>query len=409
MKKVLTCFIALVIIMSSFAGCYSYKDMNRVMFYTMGLSDERDGTFVFYGEGFKAFRAEGEKAGKEKRILLYGEGHSLIEAVEVIRNSANYPIDYSGNKSMVYSKRIAESGVEDILDLVNRDQKPSRRVYFYVYDGDAPDLISITLEDEQFIGLYLYELMNSQKDTLGVISSQYYEFIENMNTGSGINVLPVIKKETIREMSKSKSEKGNSGSGSTGGGNQGSSQSGGSEGSGKPPLDRPFLYVSGGAVFVGTKMAAQLDNRELETYKLLTSKVMSGLVETENPDYKDKEVGFTVLKNKFKPKVTIQDGRIKLDYKVDLKVVMLQAEKGIKADPETIQKLKTNLEKTTETRVNDLFEKMKKEKIDFLNIKRKLELARLDPKTDDLMDITDFNVSVKVTIDGLGELKEAYY
>jgi|GEM_PF-6394845 len=400
-------------ILSSLTSCFSYRDMNHVIFYTMGVFDENDEQFLFYGEGFKAFRAEGEKAGTEKRLALFGEGSSLTVAVGVMRNSVNYPIDYAGNKSNVFTKKIAEHGIEDVLDIVHRDQKPSLRVYMFVYDGTGSDLINFEIEDEPFMGLYLYEMMNSQKTTMDVIASQYYEFIEKQNTGSGINVLPLISKRTIEEMAHLGTQEGqgsdqNKGSEKKGSdkSSEGNSDSKGNEGS---VLTKPYILFDGAAVFVKSKMVAQLERCEVEVYKLLTSKVTSGLVNTENPDFPDSDVGFTVLKNKFKSKVALKDGRIQLDYNLTLKVVLLEAEKGIGSDAETLTKLKLNLEDTIKQRTTDFFEKMKRKKIDILDIKRKLELAHLDPETDDIMGMTDFNVKVNVIIDGTGKLKDSYY
>lgn len=390
--------------------------MNRMLFYTMGVGDMKDDQFLFYGEAFKAYRGEGEKSGKEKRIVIFGKGDSLTEAVKEMRNSVNYPIEYAGNKSFVFTKNLAEEGVGNILDIFGRDQKPSLRIYLLVFDGEADDLLNITMNEEQFMGLYLYEMMNSQKTTIGVITNQYYQFVENLQTGGSINVVPILTTRTIedelKESSKQPKEQGEQSKASSSQSGSGSSSSGDGENhqdSGSKPLSQPYVAIDGAAVFVNDKMVTALSAKELETYKLMTRPVNSGLIDTANPDVQDKKVGFSMLSNKYKSDVAIVDGHVKLNYSLNIRVVFLEAQDGISSSGETVQKLNANLKETVEKRAAELFEKMKKQKIDLFDVKRKLELARLKPDSDDFLDDIDFHIDVHVTIDGLGELKEAYY
>lgn len=402
--RILPCFLILLLL----TGCFSYRDMNRLLFYTMGVGDlGKDEEFLFFGEAFKGYRGEGEKAGKEKRVVLFGHGKSLTEAVEQMRNSVNNPVEYAGNKSFVFSEKLARHGLSNILDLFNRDQKPSLRIYFYVLNGSGQNLVNVVMTDEHFMGLYLYELMNSQKDSIGVISNQYYEFITNLDIGSGINVLPILEITSIdRELDGSiqTAQQENSG------GAESSRVENGEDSAGnEKPTHTPYIIVNGAAVFVGSTMQAALSRSELETYKLLTKKVKSGLLNAPNPDIPDKEVGYTVLDNQSKFGVKLENGRIKLSCKTDVRAVLLEAQHGISSDPETIALLRRNLEQVIVEHALALFEKMQKENIDLFNIRRKLEQEKLHPDMENFLSNTDFEIQAHVTLDGLGVLKEVYY
>ena len=410
MLRVLACLLTL----TTLSGCYSYKDMNRVLFFTMGAMDKKDDQFMFYGEAFKGYRGEGEKSGTEKRIVTFGKGESVGEAAEQMRNAVNYPVEYAGRKTYVLSKELSQDGLESFLDLFNRDQKPSPRMYLFVFDGEVSDLLNITMEDEQFMGLYLYEMMNSQKTALGVITNQYYQFIKNRNTGSGINVVPVIRATTVDEEVNGKGQQGGESSASSGesGGGSGSSRSesqGGSGSQGDEPTKQPYVTVDGAAVFVQNKMVTELSSRELETYKLMTLPVNSGLIDAPHPDIPDKFVGFTILNSKHKPKIAIADGRVQLNYTMNIRVVLLEAQVELSSSQETVDALKASLEESVKSQATDLLEKMKAQNVDLLDTKRMLELARLEPPSEDYLKDTDFNLDVQVTIDGLGKLRESYY
>ncbi len=418
MRKALKtiCAALMCVVMTLTSGCFSYKDMNRVMFFTMGAGALEGDTFYFYGEAFKAYRGEGEKVGQEKRIVMFGKGDSLTAAVEQMRSSVNYPIEYAGNKTFVFCDALAEHGVEDVLDIFTRDQKPSLRIYLIVFDGCVHDLMNVTMEDEQFMGLYLYEMMNAQKGSLGVLTNQYYQFVNNLQTGAGVNVLPLMVLTTVDEQRGSGSAEQSAGSsGSTeSSGSGGSSQSsgGGSENeqtSGKDsPTAAPYVMMDGAAVFVGTVMKARLSRSEAEAYKLLKENVVTGLVNAPNPEQEGKTVGYTVLHNKPRFKVWMEDGHVRVDCTLELKVVLLEAEGGFSSSNEMAARLKTGLEDVIAGREEELVEKMRAQDIDILDVQRMLELAHIDAP-DDYLSGMRFNIDVDVTIDGLGEIKDTYY
>ncbi len=415
MRRLLRC--AAISVLTAFlcTGCFSYKDMNRLLFYTMGVGDVKDGEFLFYGEAFKAYRGEGDKAGEEKRIILFGKGDSLTHAVKDMRNSANYPIEYAGNKAFIISKALAEVGVGNILDIFDRDQKPSLRIYLMVYDGDVQELMNTTMEDEHFMGLYLYELMNSQRNSLGIVVNQYYEFLENMKVGSSVNVVPLMRLTTIKKESEGESAEG----GEKGGGKGGSPQSltgsnpaeGGDQGATnqQKPAEQKYILFDGAAVFLDDKMKTTLSLEELEAYNLITSPMQGGLINAQNPSKEGKRVGFTILKNKYHHKIAVEDGRIKLRYKLDLRAVLLEAQEGIGADEEMVEQLKANLSQVVKDRITQLYYRMTEQGIDIFNIKRQLEMSNLEPPADNFLKVTDFSVDINVVLDGMGTLREAYY
>ena len=492
--KIICCVLAVTLL----TGCFSYKDMNRLLFLTVGAIDYKDENIFYFGEAFKGYRGEGDKVGQEKRVLIFGQGKTLTDAGEDLWSTVNYLIQYDGSKALVFSKALAEHGLEDVLDVVNRDQKPSMRQYLFVYDGDVCEMMSIVMEDEQFTGLYLYELMNSQRDTSNVISSQYYQFLRNMDIGSGINVVPILKTSTIKkdmevkrddsvermlsgqseteddsssqdekatnsesaaenkdaessqggeqpfsdaEKKSGKVDEGNESPGgaanqaqkgegespergkleqssgqnaSSGSGQDGSSGEGGGdtrkEGeTEQTPLDYKFIMVSGAAVIVKDKMAASLDESELRTYNLLKDHIKIGYLHCKNPQYPDKAIGFIIESHRVNHTVSMEDDRIKVKYNIKLKVVLQDVNPGISADDDAVlSQLKTTLQDQVKEDIIKLYDKMKSQDIDIWDIKHDLEIRSMEAE-DDFLDRVDFEPVVDITLQGLGQLREAYY
>lgn len=426
MKRYLSCAVALMMALIACTGCYSYRDTNRVLFMTMGICDEKNGQLQFFCEAFKAYRGEGDKAGKEKRVAYFGKGVNLSEAARDVRVAVNYPVDYSGNKSFVFTQRLAENGLETTFDLLGRDQKPSMRTYLFIFNGDASDLASVTMEDEEFMGFYLYEMMNSHKYTLGILPNQYYQFVKNLRTGSGINLLPMLETETIEqeaavlpnekppEEQQGKQQEQGSGKEQEEGGKQSSGEQR-QQDSASPflqssaQLERPYVAVNGAAILQKGKMVGVLNGDELETYNLMTSKVKSGIISTPNPGYEGALASFSVLGNKYKSKASMAGKRIKLDFTTTVRVVLIDVGPSFPGDRTSAQQLEKELEEVLAARALALFERMQKENIDIFDVKRKLELAHTPIQSDDFLQQVDFSINVDVIIDGLGILKASYY
>lgn len=53
MKRIVAAILAVVLLLQ---GCYSYRDMNRILYYTMGIFDVVDNDYFFYAEFLKAYR-----------------------------------------------------------------------------------------------------------------------------------------------------------------------------------------------------------------------------------------------------------------------------------------------------------------------------------------------------------------
>lgn len=411
MKRIVAAILAVVLLLQ---GCYSYRDMNRILYYTMGIFDVVDNDYFFYAEFLKAYRGEGDKAGSERRVVSYGQGSTIAEAAEQIRRATNYPHEYAGGKTVIFTKAYAEHGTYGLFDFYGRDQKPSLRQYIFVLDSPTTEILDLELEEEQFLGLYLYEMLNTTKHSLGIISTQSYQFIEATNTGSRTVVVPIIKIRQYEEEKNKPKEKKNEQGDEQQQGSQKDEQQGGDQQEGQTQqkqqqgklLNNPHIIVDGSAVFVGGKMEQTLSDAETNAFNLLDSPVIGGLLESPNPEHPKDMVGYSIIKSKPKRKLELIDSRIKLYYTVNLRVVLLDSTTTLSSDQKQTQEaIKKSLADRLRSDTISMYNRMKEDGIDILNVKRDVDIRFCSEMIENPLDITDFDVKFNITLDGTGKIR----
>lgn len=412
MKRIVAAILAVVLLLQ---GCYSYRDMNRILYYTMGIFDVVDNDIFLYAEFLKAYRGEGDKAGSERRVVSYGKGSTIAEAAEQMRRATNYPHEYAGGKTAIFTKAYAEHGTYGLFDFYGRDQKPSLRQYLFVLDSPTTEILDLELEEEQFLGLYLYEMLNTTRHSLGIISTQLYQFVEDTNTGSGTVVVPIIKiRQYEEEKNKPKDEKSDQKDGQQQGSQKGEQQQGGDQQEGQSQqkqaqgklLNNPHIIVDGAAVFVGGKMEQTLSDAETNAFNLLDSPVIGGLLESPNPEHPKYMVGYSIIKSKPKRKLEMIDSRIKLHYTVNLRVVLLDSTTTLSSDlKETQEAIKKSLADRLRSDTIAMYNRMKEKGIDILNVKKDVDIRFCSEKIENPLDITDFDVTFNITLDGTGKIR----
>ncbi len=433
MKRRIKCAAFLIGCSLLLGGCYNYNDMNRLLFSTLSIMHrEQDGMLVLFGEYFKAYRGEGEKSGLEKRIILHGKGNTPFEAVSWMNLTSSFPLEYAENRVLIYTMDLVKSGLEDVLDVTARDQKASLRQYLLIFDGQPEDLMSLKLDDEQFTGLYLNNMMMAQEGYLSSTELQYFELMNNITMGSQINVIPVLtivnmgtgeyqdqggtdndgetEKDPIENpdnVPQSNLNQSKSNDNKDPEKTQGNSDEKKASTEGSLP---PHLLINGAVVLVGEKFGAALTKNQLEDYNFYKCNIKSGLFTTQNPEYEEKKVSVNILNSKVKEKIKYEKERVELSYQLKMKVTLMEAEDGITLSDNTIRtKLINNLKKTVEARMMNLFNDMKAKKIDILDVKKALYIKYPALEIEDPLSITDLKIDVEIILDNEGTLRDAQY
>lgn len=356
--------VLLIICAFSIKGCYNYRDLNRLFFTTLALIDVDDkGNVILYQENFKAYRGEGEKAGTEVRVIFKGTGLTIHDAFNKIIESASFEINYSQVKAMIFTERAARLGIDNFIDSPVRDQKPTLRIFLLVYPGDPEELLNISLADEQFLGLFLDNLMVSQGKLQSISQIRLDKYMNRRLQGSRVAIVPILKIRTV--------------------------------------VSEKRVAADGGAVFVNDRMVDKLSNDEVTSYNMVINEADTGFMYAKNPEVNDKFVTLKVLGSKTKITVNYDGETVHLTKNIKTKVTLIDAQKFLTLSNDDIRK---QIEKDAEEKISkdciELFEKFKEKGIDIYNVQREFEMKYPHEKVENVLEITKAETNVDVHIEG---------
>lgn len=362
MKKAI--LVLLILFSFSLWGCFNYRDVNRLFFTTSVIVDvDDDDNVLIYSENFKAYRGAGEKGGTEVRVLFKGKGKTSYDAYSQVMQSASFEINYSQIKAIIFTARAARYGIDNFVDALDRDQKPTLRAFLFVYEEDPEELLKITLADEQFLGLYLDNLMVSQGEIANVVHSRMDEYTKNRLIGSKVNVVPILK------ISKVASEQ--------------------------------RLSTKGAAIIVNDKMVGKLSEEEVIPYNFVINEAKVGFLYADNPEIENKLVALKILGNKTKISVDYDGETVYFKKKIKTEVTMVEVQKFTALSKDEVRKqIEKNAEKIIRHRCITVFEKYKEQGIDIYNVQRHFEKRYPSEKVKDVLKITKAETDVKVHIQG---------
>jgi len=352
------------------SSCFSYKDINRVLFVTAVMIDvDHNGNPILYAEVFKGVRGSASAgAGMDKRILFKGNGKTMFEAVRDMNAIASYKLNWTQNKAIIFTQAAAEYGVEDFIDFLDRDEELLLRPYIAVYVGDPEKLMKIDIVQEKYIGLLLVQIIENIKTTSRAITLTFNDFYNQRTFGDKANVVPIIdiKKDAIDAK----------------------------------------LEINGGAVIKNDRMISILERGEGEGFSFLINDISGGTLEVTNPLDINKFVTLEILKSKTKTEVSYDGKIVHLKKQIKVKVDFGEAQKSIVFTKENINKIQEQAEKNIEDACNSIFAKYKGLGVDIFDIQEQFDEKYPKIKIQgDIINKTELKMEVKVQIMNIGDTK----
>jgi Ger(x)C family germination protein len=345
-------------------GCYNYRDLNRLFFTTVVLVDIDDNdNIILYSENFKAYRGAGEKQGTEVRVIFKGTGLTDYDAYNKIIESASYEINYTQIKAIIFTERAARYGIDNFIDAIVRDQKPTLRAFLFVYPGDPEELLGIKLADEQFLGLFLDNLMVSQGKLENVSQIRLDKYMNRRLQGSNVAVIPLLKIKTT--------------------------------------VSEKRVAAEGGAVILKDKMVDKLNDEEVISYNIVINEAKTGFIYAKNPEINNKFVSLKILGSKTKITVNYDGKTVHLIKNIKTKVTVVEAQKHLTLSNEDIRKqIEKDMEEKISKNCTDLFERFQEKGIDIYNVQRLFEMKYPHEKVENVIEITKPQTNVDVYIEG---------
>jgi len=318
---------------------------------------------IFYGESFMSSRGETIDVGTEGKSIVIGKGASLFEAARNLKMNSSYDIDYSQCRAIIFTTKAASYGLDNFLDLFDRDQEVPQRSYVYVTSDDPKKILKAEMKEEKFVGIFLSELAKNMTSTSQGVSLRIDEFFNRRLSGSKVNVVNIV------DLKKEQAE--------------------------------PRLNIGGLAVIKDDKLVGELTLEEGKAYNFLNNNVKQGTVYSTNPEHIDKHVALNILKTKTKTQLNYDGSVIHLKKKINMSVNLAFAEKSIHIkDQQQRNVIQKGGEEYVKEICENLFSKYQKKNIDIFNLQRDFEMRYPKKKTDNSFQITQLDLDINVIIKG---------
>ena len=365
-KKILV-IICLMMTCTTMSGCFSYRDINRLLFVTCIIIDvDSNNNPIIYSEAYKGLRG-GTPQGTDERILFQGQGKTMFEVVRNMNATSSYKLNFTQNKAIIFTQRAAEDGLNNFIDFLDRDQELLIRPYIAIYLGDPEKLIKLNIIQEKYIGFFIMHLVENVGSSSRAVKLSLNDFYNQRNMGDKANIVTII------DIPKDNLE--------------------------------PRLEINGGAVIKDDKMVGIIKTDEGQGFNFLMNNVASGTLEITNPCDINKFVTLEILKSKTNTEISYDGNVIHLKKKIKVKVDFAEAQKSIIFTKENISKIQEQSEKNIVESCNTLFAKYKGMGMDIFDITEKLYNKYPKVKIPNIIKKTELKVQVEVQIMNTGDTK----
>lgn len=353
------------------AGCFNYKDINKVTFVTAAIMDiDPDENVLIYLECIKPYRSTNESSDRGKRMLYTGKGKTYLEAIRDVNRTSAYKLNFTQNRALIFTENAANRGIKKHLDLINRDQEFLVKPYMFIYYGSIDPLLNYGQNDDEYLGLFLDELALKTKATPRVITEDVNEYLTARLGGNGVALLGGLKF--------------------------------------KEELGATNLELFGGGILKNDTLVKNLDIEDTLSYNFLNDKVRTGTLEIKNPQAPTEFITLEILKSKTKTDIEYDGQRISLYKTIYLTVTIAESQGKLMIDENVIEHLKKKEKDNMKQFLTNVFNKYKNESIDIFDINRLIEIKYPNLVLEDSLGITDLILNVKVNIEGASKIKNTY-
>lgn len=363
MKRKIADILLILFIIINLTGCYNYREINKMTFATSVIFDKDEhNEVVLYIDCVRPYRDANESSDKGRRVMYKGRGKTALEAIRDINVSSSNILNFSQVRAYIFTEETAKDGVKNYIDLINNDQQFSFKPYMFIYSGDVKELLDVAEKDDDYLGLYLDELIQKNNKNGKVVRSNVNDYISNTLTGSKNSLMSVIelKNNDIENR----------------------------------------IELNGGAIMHNNKMIGKLKSDDVLTYNILMNNVREGTFEVPNPYDTGKFITLDILDETNNTNIILDGDKIILNKNIDIKVTIGEIQGRLQVDQEVLDIIKLEQEAKVKKYEEEFFNDYKEKGIDILGVNRLLEERYPHSYNDDFLKNTILNSSVNIDIDG---------
>ncbi|MBE6049653.1 MAG: Ger(x)C family spore germination protein [Clostridium sp.] len=353
-------------------GCFNYREINKITFATSIIFDvDEHDNVILYLDCVRPYRNANESSDKGRRIMFEGRGKTALEALRNVNVVSSNDLNFSQVRAYVFTEDAARRDIKNYLDLINNDQQFSFKPYMFVFKGDVKSLLDFTSNDEEYLGLYLNELIENNSKNGKVIKSNVNDYISNSLSYNNYSFMSVIeiKKDNVESK----------------------------------------LELNGGVIMKDNHMIASLDAEDALTYNILMRKVGEGTFEVANPMARNKFIILDILEETNDTNIEVKDNDIVLKKDLNIRVSIGEIQDKLIINKDVLEEIKANEEWRIKRYEEEFFEKYKEKGIDVLGVGRLLseKYPNVNVDKEDYLKNTSLDTKVNLIIDGSSLVKNS--
>lgn len=371
-KKILLITLIIVIISLNLSSCFNYREVNQVTFVTGVVFDlDENNNVVIYTDCIKPHRNANQSSDSGKRILYKGMGETTLEAIRDINIASSYKINFTQNRAIIFTEYAAKQGLNRFIDLINNDQEFQMKPYMFVYNGDIKELLESAVNEEEYLGLFLDELVQKNKANSKVILLNTNDYLVKSQMCSGYTVMGML---ALRE----------------------------------DVVDKR-VELSGGAVIKNYTMVDQLNMNDGMSYNFLMNKMKTGTLEVPNPQDKKKLSTLEILGSKTDTSIDYnkKSGIIKVTKNVNVKTTIAESQGKLIISNNAVNLIKKEAENNLKNDLLEFANRYLSKGEDILQVTRELERKYIEVREEDLLSNIDIVINVNIDINGVGQVKNS--
>ncbi|AOY75169.1 Ger(x)C family spore germination protein [Clostridium formicaceticum] len=344
-------------------GCYNYNDINRMLFPTALLIDVDDeGNYIVSLEIFHAYRSNQDNTEQGQRILYQRQGRTFLDAISDFELIGAHPFNYTQNKVIIFTEKAAEVGLEGVIDYLHRHQEFLLRPYVMVYYGEPEKLLNVPLKQNEYLGLYLFDLLDRPLSRLTIEHRKLYELLNNRRMGINAALLTAIKMDEGHLEDK--------------------------------------VRKDGAAVFHNDKLVGKLDVEDMVAIAFMNDKVRRGYIDVPYPESTEKFISLEIVKSNTITDILYEEGKVYLRQTINVKTVIAGSEEPLILDEAMVKAIQGNGEVVIQEKCHRLFNAYKKKGIDIFQVQEifKRKYPRID--IDNVIEVAELEIQVNHHLQG---------
>jgi spore germination protein KC len=362
--KKLLLVVTIVVICVNLCSCFNYRDVNRVVFTTtlvIDYDDDRE-MVIIYLETFRPYRDVAAGTEKGQRILFKGMGKTIYEAVRDANIASSYRLNYTQNKAVVFTEKIAERGLEEVVDFLDRHQEMLVRPYVFVFFGDPQALLQQEFREESYLGTYLFALVENVRAASRALNITVNEYLNKRVKGSRSYVITGMRIRTEDLEDK--------------------------------------IELEGAGVIVKDRMVDIMPRVEAQGYNFLIDKVGEGTLEVTNPHSPDHFITLSMLNSDTRTNVKYVKGKFRLIKDIYVITSISEAQHDYYMTEESLKKVAKNAEHNIKRFSTEVFNKYKAKGIDIFELEEEIHRRYPKLKLEDPIKDTELDIRVTVRVEG---------